>query len=505
VENIVRPLVLSAHTICKIRDVFLSEIQLGLEKNPKRQSSLQMENTYLPELPDGTEKGEFLALDLGGTNFRVLHLQLDPDGEQRFHVKYYSVPESVRLGPGEKLFDFLADCIHDFMVTNNLLGKKLPLGFCFSFPMIQKALNVGILVTWTKSFNCGGVVGQDAVQMLKDAIDRQGDMDIDIVAVVNDTTGTLVKGAFLDHNCAIGLILGVHFSHVTVSDTDRVAGAAFAVSQVTVKRSKALHALRALSKHDLFLAFYNPHMDIPGTGSNACYLEKIEKIEKWEGDKTGIHEVVIDVEWGAFGDNGVLNFIKTEFDRAVDDNSLLVNSFTFEKLFSGKFMGELVRNVLVKLIRENVLFDGRASETILTQRSFTTADVSQLEGDDGEGRAREVLARMGYIRVTEEDIAIVRHVCGVVSARAALLVSICLAELLNRMDKPNVTVAIDGSLYKHHPKFHRLMTDYTTVLAPKKPFKLMLAEDGSGKGAGLVAAVADRLRKLRRGSAQNGL
>ncbi|CAN7984507.1 unnamed protein product [Ixodes pacificus] len=449
VENIVRPLVLSAHTICKIRDVFLSEIQLGLEKNPKRQSSLQMENTYLPELPDGTEKGEFLALDLGGTNFRVLHLQLDPDGEQRFHVKYYSVPEPVRLGPGEKLFDFLADCIHDFMVTNNLLGKTLPLGFCFSFPMIQKALNVGILVTWTKSFNCCGVVGQDAVQMLKDAIDRRGGMDIDIVAVVNDTTGTLVKGAFLDHNCAIGLILG--------------------------------------------------------TGSNACYLEKIEKIEKWEGDKTGIHEVVIDVEWGAFGDNGVLNFIKTEFDRAVDDNSLLVNSFTFEKLFSGKFMGELVRNVLVKLIREKVLFDGRASETILTQRSFTTADVSQLEGDDGEGRAREVLARMGYIRVTEEDIAIVRHVCGVVSARAALLVSICLAELLNRMDKPNVTVAIDGSLYKHHPKFHRLMTDYTTVLAPKKPFKLMLAEDGSGKGAGLVAAVADRLRKLRRGSAQNGL
>ncbi|EEC16047.1 hexokinase, putative, partial [Ixodes scapularis] len=450
VENIVRPLVLSAHTICKIRDVFLSEIQLGLEKNPKRQSSLQMENTYLPELPDGTEKGEFLALDLGGTNFRVLHLQLDPDGEQRFHVKYYSVPEPVRLGPGEKLFDFLADCIHDFMVTNDLLGKTLPLGFCFSFPMIQKALNVGILVTWTKSFNCSGVVGQDAVQMLKDAIDRRGGMDIDIVAVVNDTTGTLVKGAFLDHNCAIGLILG--------------------------------------------------------TGSNACYLEKIEKIEKWEGDKTGIHEVGTGRSSCATNEHTHkkkhnANFVSGEIRRW----RRRIHGVHHKVMYVSMFMGELVRNVLVKLIREKVLFDGRASETILTQRSFTTADVSQLEGDDGEGRAREVLARMGYIRVTEEDIAIVRHVCGVVSARAALLVSICLAELLNRMDKPNVTVAIDGSLYKHHPKFHRLMTDYTTVLAPKKPFKLMLAEDGSGKGAGLVAAVADRLRKVRRGSAQNGL
>uniref|UniRef100_A0A2R5L9E4 Phosphotransferase n=1 Tax=Ornithodoros turicata TaxID=34597 RepID=A0A2R5L9E4_9ACAR len=439
VEDIVRPLVLSPHKITKIRDVFISELELGLQKNPEKASSLQMENTYLPELPDGTEKGEFLALDLGGTNFRVLHIVLDDVAEPVFHVQYFSVPEPVRLGAGEKLFDFLADCIHKFLEENKLFGKRLPLGFCFSFPMTQKALNVGILVTWTKSFNCSGVVGKDAVQLLKEAIDRRGGMDVDIVAVVNDTTGTLVKGAFLDHHCAIGMILG--------------------------------------------------------TGSNACYLEKVDKIAKWEGDKTWVHEVVIDVEWGAFGDNGVLNFMKTSFDKAVDENSLLVNSFTFEKLFSGKFLGELVRNVLVKLVREKVLFDGRASETLRTQRTFTTADVSHLEAEDGEGRAREIFARLGYIRVTEDDIAIVRYVCGVASSRAALLVSICLAVLLERMDKPTVTIAVDGSLYKHHPRFHRLMTDYVAVLAPDRPFKLMLAEDGSGKGAGLVAAVADRLKR----------
>lgn len=39
-------------------------------------------------------------------------------------------------------------------------------------------------------------------------------------------------------------------------------------------------------------------------------------------------QVVIDVEWGAFGDNGVLDFIRTEFDRCVDDNSLIQRSFT---------------------------------------------------------------------------------------------------------------------------------------------------------------------------------
>jgi hexokinase len=39
-------------------------------------------------------------------------------------------------------------------------------------------------------------------------------------------------------------------------------------------------------------------------------------------------QVIIDIEWGAFGDNGVLDFIKTDYDRKVDDNSLITNSFT---------------------------------------------------------------------------------------------------------------------------------------------------------------------------------
>ena len=30
--------------------------------------------TYVHDLPDGTEKGNFLALDLGGSNFRVLNI-----------------------------------------------------------------------------------------------------------------------------------------------------------------------------------------------------------------------------------------------------------------------------------------------------------------------------------------------------------------------------------------------------------------------------------------------
>ena len=81
-------------------------------------------------------------------------------------VEYYSVAEEIRLGSGEKLFDFLAECIADFVMKT--LGKDyppMPLGFTFSFPMEQSGLNKGVLVSWTKSFNAAGVVGQDAVKV----------------------------------------------------------------------------------------------------------------------------------------------------------------------------------------------------------------------------------------------------------------------------------------------------------------------------------------------------
>lgn len=65
-------------------------------------------------------------------------------------------------------------------------------GFTFSFPMIQKGLDVGILVTWTKTFNCPSVVGRDAVQMLREAINRRGDTHVEVLAVLNDTAGKFI-------------------------------------------------------------------------------------------------------------------------------------------------------------------------------------------------------------------------------------------------------------------------------------------------------------------------
>lgn len=51
------------------------------------------------------EKGDFLALDLGGTNFRVLLVRVR-NGKRRgveMHNKIYSIPQEVMHGTGEEV------------------------------------------------------------------------------------------------------------------------------------------------------------------------------------------------------------------------------------------------------------------------------------------------------------------------------------------------------------------------------------------------------------------
>lgn len=59
-----------------------------------------------------------------------------------------------------------------------------------------------------------------------------------------------------------------------------------------------------------------------GTGSNACYVEKQQNAELFDDKDTGSGKVLINLEWGAFGDDGALDFVRTDYDRDVDVNSV---------------------------------------------------------------------------------------------------------------------------------------------------------------------------------------
>ncbi|CAO3685795.1 unnamed protein product [Umbelopsis ramanniana] len=97
--------------------------------------------------PTGQEKGEYLALDLGGTNLRVCQVILLGDGHYQIHQHKYVVSEELKLGHMRHLCDFIADCLCSFLAEygDPESTQMLDLGFTFSFPILQTSINRGVL------------------------------------------------------------------------------------------------------------------------------------------------------------------------------------------------------------------------------------------------------------------------------------------------------------------------------------------------------------------------
>ena len=70
-----------------------------------------------------------------------------------------------------------------------------------------------------------------------------------------------------------------------------------------------------------------------------------------------------------------------------------------------------------------------------------------------------------------------------------------IAAVAQCVDDPVVRCAIDGSLYKKHPKMKKLLNDFVTELVPNKKIEIFLADGGSGKGSAFIAAVAAKRKQ----------
>ncbi|XP_038135845.1 hexokinase-2 isoform X2 [Cyprinodon tularosa] len=443
-QRILDTLRLSREQLFEVKRRMTEEMARGLSKQTHDQTSVKMLPTYVRSTPDGTEQGDFLALDLGGSSFRVLLVRLKKEKKQKvdMHQKIYSIDQDTMQGTGEELFDHIVYCIADFLDYMGMRGASLPLGFTFSFPCDQTKLDEGILLKWTKGFKASGCEGKDVVMLLKEAVRRKQKFDLNFVAVVNDTVGTMMTCAYEDPQCELGLIVG--------------------------------------------------------TGTNACYMEEMHNIETVEGNEG---RMCVNVEWGAFGENGELDDFCTEFDRAVDECSNHPGKQRYEKMISGMYLGEIVRNVLIDFTAKGLLFRGKLSERLKTRGIFETKFLSQIESDRLAMRqVRSILQHLGLTGSTCDDSVLVKEVCSVVARRAAQLCGAGLAALVDKirqnrnLNQLSITVGVDGTLYKTHPHFSSIMQETLQDLAPQCEVTFLKSEDGSGKGAALITAVACRFK-----------
>uniref|UniRef100_A0A4W3GWR2 hexokinase n=1 Tax=Callorhinchus milii TaxID=7868 RepID=A0A4W3GWR2_CALMI len=439
------PFHLSKEKLLDISRRLLLEMEKGLRKETHNDSTLQMQPTFVRTRPDGTENGVFLGLHLIGTDFHLLWTKLNASNKELVLKKeLFTFPKELLHGSGEQYFDYIAECLGNFLEKYEMESKIIPLGFTLPFPFRQTRLDEGILISWVKDFKVNGVEGKDVVQLLQDAIQRRGDYEIGPVAVLNDTVGAMMSCGYEDPNCEIGLILG--------------------------------------------------------TGTNACYMEEMQNIELVEGDEG---RMCVNMEWAAFGSDGSLNDIRTEFDLELDRLSLSPGSHPFEKMVSDLYLGELVRLILVKLLNENVLFNQKATPNLMTRWNFESKFVYELESErTGIDKIRSILKE--FVQdPSEEDCLAVQQICHIVSLRSISLYAASLTAILAKMKKNRrlsrfkVTVGVDGIFYKRHLRFQIALNTAIKLLSPDVEVTFLLSDDGGSKGAALLTAAATRLAAQR--------
>jgi hexokinase len=64
-----------------------------------------------------------------------------------------------------------------------------------------------VLIRWTKGFGNPNTEGQDCAAMFRESLERVK-VPIKLVALVNDTTGSLIASNYVDPSTKIGVILG---------------------------------------------------------------------------------------------------------------------------------------------------------------------------------------------------------------------------------------------------------------------------------------------------------
>lgn len=262
---------------------FRQDMRLGLAGSPD--SSLRMLPSYLG-LPTGEERGDYLALDFGGTNVRVLLYRLEGNGryEVLSHVakplKVDGVYDFIGAqATGEEMFDFLAGLVNEAVSADHVTPYLL--GHTFSFPSSQTNINDARLIIWTKEFAARGVEGEIVNELLRAALVRQGLTNVTPNAVINDTVAVLLSAAYVHGDTKIGAIYA--------------------------------------------------------TGHNTCYLEPYVGMAQ--------PPMIINMESGGFR-----KLLPNRFDAALDEVSEKKGEQRLEKMVAGRYMGELFGMALAELM-----------------------------------------------------------------------------------------------------------------------------------------------------------
>lgn len=297
-------------------------------------SNICMLPSYLSTLPTGSERGTFLALDVGGSNFRVALVNLTGSQEgHQMHVKStktFPIDANVRELRGENFFEWMADKIAEMLEMDNHESDSrehpLLMGLAWSFPINQTSAKSGELLKMGKGFSATiGVQGRDLAELIMVPC-RKRKLNVQLQSTINDADASLLAQAYLEPSTRMSLILG--------------------------------------------------------TGTNAAVFLPIDILaqEKFGQRPDEWHEaaerVVVNTELSM---HGIKVWPFSKWDHELNQNHDMPDFQPFEHLVGGRYLGEIVRLILVDATNEVGLFDGEIPEGLQDRYSLQTAVLAAFE------------------------------------------------------------------------------------------------------------------------------
>ncbi|RMZ85175.1 hypothetical protein DV738_g92, partial [Chaetothyriales sp. CBS 135597] len=382
--------------------------------------------------PTGEETGHFIALDVGGSTFRIALVELagraqKEKGMVMHHMIAHKIGEPVRKLEGTQFFDWMGARIKEVVDATSSLhqdreGTPLRLGLTWSFPIEQTSHRSGKLQGMGKGFRASdSTLGMELADLLESACARQG-VAVAVEAVINDGAATLLSQAYLDASTSIGLIVGTGCNTAVYVPTSVIGASKLA-------------------------------------GRDAAWLEKAKR-------------VVINTEMSMFG-LGILP--RTRWDEIVNQNTGKPDFQPLEFMTTGRYLGELLRLVIVDAVEHCQLFGGVLPPVLAELYTLDTAILAQMEEDQTDDLApsTELITKSFELKTkpTLDEIKFLRNATHSISLRAAAYLSSAIHAMWV------LHIACNGSVIIKYPGFKDRCANYVSSLI----------EEGSKSGSGLPA------------------
>ncbi|KAL9107705.1 MAG: hypothetical protein Q9227_007420 [Pyrenula ochraceoflavens] len=390
-------------------------------------------------LPTGEEQGTYLALDVGGSTFRVALVELHGrsrgvEGMRIVRMKSAAIDNSVRGLPGLQFFDWMAARIGETVAEGSQYTsteKPIPVGVSWSFPIEQTSSRRGKVRSMGKGFQCSKhTVGEDLGNLIEAACLRQK-LSVCVDAIINDSSATLLSRAYTEPSTTVSLILGTGTNAAMYMPTAYFGASKFGI------RSASWHA----------------------------------KAQK----------VITNTELSMFG-RGVLPM--TRWDEQLNREHALPDFQPLEYMITGRYLGEIVRLVMLEAVETADLFRGRMPTSLLQQYSLDTAFLAILESDDTPllSSAEAYLEKHHSLihRPTLSELSFLKCVAECVSRRAAAYLAIAIHALWSlekdaeeskvvEATAAKMTIACDGSVINKYPGFRDLCHQFLADLIDLTP------------------------------------